>query len=304
MAPTPQFVKPPQKSPGVLFDSSIQIGQPITLPDGTKFVPTESVNTNSEYGQTWRNYRSGGGDGSFELNTPTGEGGSYYVEGYFSLPPGLTDHKKGEEGEVTNIINDGHFKGDAKHQYKLELIYRRGGTLTGEAIFGTEDNHKKEVNVKPQKGAEQIPDSRAVLQSYTPGDVQAFRYVVKKVKGQKAQRIKYWIKDKGSGKWVKVFDHVDSHGADNNIEDYLNHSNPADAVRIDGCNKKWEKEDAERESDGIEEKKRASYDSLKDRQKSYLETVADADLRTIKGAEEDDPANWTSDKPFSKSRDE
>ena len=73
-------------------------GQLTTLPDGTKFTPTKPVNTASEYGQTWRNYKSGGGDGSFELNIETGSGGNYLVEGYYSLPPGLTDHEEGPRG--------------------------------------------------------------------------------------------------------------------------------------------------------------------------------------------------------------
>jgi hypothetical protein len=301
MAPTPQFVTPMQEAPGVLFSTSLQDGQPITLPDGTKFTPTKPVNTTSEYGQMWRGYRSGGDDGSFELNIETGKGSSYLVEGYYSLPSGLTDHKKGKEGEVTNIINDGHFKGDSKHQYKLETIYREGGTLTGEAVFGTEDDHEADTKVKPSKGAKQIPESKAVLQSYTPGDVQLFKYVVKKVKGQNAQRIKYWVKDKKSGEWVKVFDHVDSHGADGNIADYLNHSNPADAVRIDGCTEQREEGEAKKLFKGIEENSRANYNSLNKVQKSYLESIADADIRTVIGDDEDDPANWTNDKPHSTS---
>ena len=306
MAPTPKFVTHIQEAPGTLFDPLFRQDQPITLPDGTKFTPKERVKTASEYGQTWRNYQSGGGDGGFELNIETGKGetgngGSYLVEGYYSLPPELTDHKKGEEGEVTNIINDGHFKGDSKHQYKLETIYHKGGTLTGEAILGTEDDHAKDKDVKPLKGAVQIPASKAVLLSYKPGDAQFFKYVVKRVKGQKAQLIKYWVKDKNSGDWVKVFDHVDSFGANNNIEDYLDHSNPADAVRIDGSSKKWKKEDAEKLSKNIEPKPRANYNSLNDGQKSYLETIADADIRVIKGDDEDDPTNWTNDKPHSTS---
>jgi hypothetical protein len=139
------------------------------------------------------------------------------------------------------------------------------------------------------------------LQSYTPGDAQFFKYVVKRVKGQNAHRIKYWVKDKKSGKWAKVFDHVDSFGANNNIKDYLDHSNPADAVRIDGSSKKWKKEEAEKLSKDIEPKPRANYNSLNDKQKSYLETIADADIRTIKGVDEDDPAEWNNDKPHSTS---
>jgi hypothetical protein len=302
MALTPQFVTPTQEAPGVLFDLSFQQDQPITLPDGTKFTPTKRVNTASEYGQMWRGYRSGGDDGSFELNIETGKGSSsYLVEGYYSLPSGLTDHKKGKEGEVTNIINDGHFKGDSKHQYKLETIYHEGGTLTGEAVFGTEDDHGADTKVKPSKGAKQVPESKAVLKSYTPGDVQLFKYVVKKVKGRNAQRIKYWVKDKKSGEWIKVFDHVDLHGANGNIADYLNHSNPADAVRIDGCTKQREEGEAKKLFKGIEESPRAKYNSLNKDQKSYLESIADADIRTVIGDDEDDPANWTNDKPYSTS---
>ena len=104
---------------------------------------------------------------------------------------------------MTNIINDGHFKGDSKHQYKLETIYREGGTLTGEAMLGTEDDHEDDTKVKPSKGGVQIPASKAVLQSYKPGDAQLFKYVVKRVKGQNAQRIKYWVKDKKSGELGK-----------------------------------------------------------------------------------------------------
>jgi hypothetical protein len=300
MAPTPQFVTPMQEAPGILFDPSFQQDQPITLPDGTKFTP-KRVNTASEYGQMWRGYSSGGDDGSFELNIETGRGSSYLGEGYYSLPSGITDHKKGEEGEVTNIINDGHFKGDSKHQYKLESIYHKGGTLTGEAVFGTEDDHEANTAVKPSKGAKQIPESKAVLKSYTPGDVQFFKYVVKKVKGRDAQRIKYWVKDKNSGDWVKVFDHVDSFGAKSNIADYLNHSNPADAIRIDGCTEERKESDAKKLFKGIEETPRAKYGSLNKVQKSYLESIADADIRTVIGDDEDDPANWTNDKPYSTS---
>lgn len=296
----PKFVKPARESIGILFEGTVQINQTITLPDGSGFTPKENANTSSEYGQMWRNYRSGGGDGSFELNIETGKNASsYLVQGYYALPAGLEDHKKGDEGEVTNIINDGHHKGNAKHQYKLETIYRKGGTLTGEAVLGTEDDHKKDVEVKELPGAEQIPESRDVLKAYTPGDMQCFMYVVKKVKGRDAQRIKYWIKDNRTGKWVKMFDHVDSKGANNNIEDYLNHSNPADAVRIDGCTIQYSKKDAEEASDGIEESPRTDYDSFEDGQKTYLETIADSDIRTVKGDDEDDPANWTSDKPHS-----
>jgi hypothetical protein len=296
----PKFVKPGRESIGVLFDGTVQANQPITLPDSSTFMPRENVNTGSEYGQTWRNYRSGGGDGSFELNIKTGTNAkSYLVQGYYALPPGLEDHKKGEIGEVTNIINDGHFEGDGKHQYKLETFYRRGGTLTGEAVLGTEDDHEQDVDVKELPGANQLPDSKEALRAYSPGNAQAFMYVVKKVKDREAQRIKYWIKDSRSGQWVKVFDHVDSKGANNNIRDYLNHSNNADAVRIDGCTIRWEKEDAERASKGIEETARSDYDSFEERQKTYLETIADSDIRTLLGDDEDDPANWMNDKPFS-----
>jgi len=302
MSPTPRFVKPARESIGILFDGTVQINQPITLPDGSTFTPKENVNIKSEYGQIWRGYRSGGGDGSFELNTETGKNAkSYLVQGYYALPPGLTDHKKGDEGEVTNIINDGHFKGNAKHQYKLETIYHRGGTLTGEASLGTEDDHKLDTSIKKLQGAVQIPESKAILQSYTPGDMQAFMYVVKKVKDKDAQRIKYWIKDNSSGKWIKVFDHVDSVGAHNNIKDYLNHSNPSDAVRIDGCTKEWDEDDAKKAGKDIEPTSRAKYNSFVDRQKGYLETVSDSDIRTVKGDDEDDPANWANDKPYSRS---
>ncbi|MDF0682518.1 MAG: hypothetical protein P0116_16290, partial [Candidatus Nitrosocosmicus sp.] len=156
-----------------------------------------------------------------------------------------------------------------------------------------------DVDVKELQGAEQIPESKEVLNAYSPGDMQGFMYVVKKVKGQDAQRIKYWIKDNRSGKWVKMFDHVDSKGANNNIGDYLNHSNRADAVRIHGSTKQWKRSDAERASDGIDETLRADYNSFEDRQKSFLETIADSDIRTVKGNDEDDPANWVNDKPYS-----
>lgn len=301
----PEFVNPARESIGILFQGTVQINQSITMPDGSTFTPREMVNVSSEYGQTWRNYESGGGDGSFELNIetvkPDEKAASYLVQGYYALPPGLEDHKKGEFGEATNIINDGHFKGNAKHQYKLETIYRRGGTLTGEAWLGTEDDHGKDKGIKKMEAAAQIPESKDVLKSYIPGDMQPFMYLVKKVKGRKAQRIKYWIKDNKSGKWVKVFDHVDSKGANNNIEAYLNHSNPADAVRIDGCAKKWEKDEAEEKSDGIEETSRAEYDSFNEDQKLYLETVADSDIRVVTSDDEDDPANWDNDKPHSES---
>ncbi|MDF0682608.1 MAG: hypothetical protein P0116_16740, partial [Candidatus Nitrosocosmicus sp.] len=81
----PKFVKPARESIGILFEGTIQINQTITLPDASIFTPKENVNTTSEYGQMWRNYRSGGGDGSFELNIETGSNASsYLVQGYYA----------------------------------------------------------------------------------------------------------------------------------------------------------------------------------------------------------------------------
>ena len=102
--------------------------------------------------------------------------------------------------------------------------------------------------------------------------------------------------------WVKVFDHVDSFGAESNIADYLDYSNPADAVRIDGSYRTAEKGGCKRSRlKNIEDKPRANYNSLNEGQKSYLESIADADIRTLIGDDEDYPANWTNDKPHSTS---
>jgi hypothetical protein len=59
--------------------------------------------------------------------------------------------------------------------------------------------------------------------------------------------------------------------------------------------------DAKKLFNGIEETPRAKYGSLNKNQKSYLESIADADIRTVIGDDEDDPANWTNDKPYSTS---
>ena len=146
------------------------------------------------------------------------------VQGYIVIPSGMVGMKESGKDEGTIILKDNHGPGGNKnHQYKAQFVYERGGAVKGIELHRehTHPNTTELENVKyanePKFEAGEKIEFKASYQDTNDDGV----------------RLRMDYKDPKTGKWEKLFDHVD-YGDGDKEKCYRGTSGVQDGTRVDG----------------------------------------------------------------------
>jgi hypothetical protein len=192
----------------------------VTLPGGQTSVPVKNNElVEAVYGN--QIVRSDEG-GTFEATAPKGRANSI-VQGYIVLPSGIIGMKHGKD-EGTIILKDNHGPGgDMNRQYKAQFVYEKGGAVNGIQIH-REHEHPTTTELKKVKYATEP--------KFEAGEKIEFKASYQDTNDD-GVRLRMDYKDPKTGKWEKLFDHVD-YGDGDKEQCYRGKSGVQDGTRVDG----------------------------------------------------------------------